>query len=212
MKLINIITPVSRIANLPKIYESIITSKINGIDIVWYIVVDERAVSIDSISKYKEHCTEWNTKGDIVIEYFSLFEINSRFGNAQRNFAFSKITNGWVYFLDDDTTIHTDLFKKIDNTLNENTDVILFQQKRNKSEFPFVDLLIPDLNTIINKGIGTVDTGQIIYNYQILKGDGYYPINFYQADGALIQRICRKVDVNRVTIIPETLALYNSLR
>jgi hypothetical protein len=211
MKLINLITPVSRIDNLPIIYHSILRSKINDINIKWCIVIDERVVPNNKINEYKDYFKKLNNN-DIQIEYYSLLDINSRYGNSQRNFAFSKITDGWIYFLDDDTTLHPNLFKQIDSFLNEANDIIMFRQRRDKSEFPFVDVLIPDLDNIINNGIGTVDTGQIIYNYQILKGDGYYPIDFYQADGALIQRICNKVERHKVVIIPDVLCLYNSLR
>jgi hypothetical protein len=212
MKLINLITPVSRIDNLPIIYHSILKSKIIDIDIKWYIVIDEKVVSPDKIREYKEYLTQLNTSNIIQVEYYSLLDVNSRYGNSQRNFAFSKITDGWVYFLDDDTILHPNLLRQINNFLSENNDIIMFSQKRDKSEFPFVDVLIPDLDNIINNGIGTVDTGQIVYNYQILKGDGYYPIDFYQADGALIQRICSRVEKNRVVTLPDVLCLYNSLR
>ena len=88
---LNIITPCSRPHNLQKIYESINIPKENY---RWIIVFDAKDIP-DNIPNCEPYA--------IKVE-------NSIVGNGQRNYALNLIKTGWIYFNDDDTTIHPKLW------------------------------------------------------------------------------------------------------
>lgn len=208
---INIITPVSRPQNIYLLHNSIKQSLPSHIQIKWILVLDENILSVEVIEKYKLYFLD-KQDDNLNIEVYSLYDKNSKFGNAQRNLALTKIEEGWVYFLDDDTVVHSKLFNTLFPYINENVNLILFSQKRDPSEFPFVEILIPNIEDIRKKGIGSIDTGQLLYRSSIIEGQGYYPIDLYQADGALAEKICKTVEDNKTRIVPEILSLYNYLR
>ena len=106
---INIITPCSRPENLSKIAKSINIPKENC---RWIVVHDTLyPFTIDTVDQHRE---EYWIKDD-----------KSIVGNAQRNYALNLIKDGWIYFNDDDTIIHPDLW---DNIKDLENDFISFKQ------------------------------------------------------------------------------------
>ena len=106
MMYLNIITPCSRPQNLKLISESINIPKENY---RWIVVFDGL-----EIPEIPNNC-----------EAYSIKDNNSIYGNAQRNYALDLITDGYVYFNDDDTIIHPELWDEIKDKEN---DFISFKQ------------------------------------------------------------------------------------
>ena len=106
MMYLNIITPCSRPQNLKVIYESINIPKEN-----YRLIVVFDGLEIPEIPN---NC-----------EAYSIKDNNSIYGNAQRNYALDLITDGHVYFNDDDTIIHPELWDEIKDKEN---DFISFKQ------------------------------------------------------------------------------------
>lgn len=86
--MMTIFTPCSRPYNLPIIEKSIIDN-LGTKHLRWIVVYDAEEIPECNISFAEQYCI----KGGVS-------------GNLQRNFALSKISDGWVYCLDDDNLIH----------------------------------------------------------------------------------------------------------
>jgi len=136
---INLITACSRPNNLKKIERSINIPKEYY---KWIIVFDLNELpSIDMIPEYCDIYTYKNT--------------NSIVGNSQRNYALDLIKNGYVYFNDDDTELHKDLWNNIKNL--ENDFIYWNQNDTNNAE---------RLNTKEVK-VGTIDSHSFMLNYEL---------------------------------------------
>ena len=94
---LNIITPCSRPENLLKISESINVPKENY---RWIVVFDMD--KLPSKELIPENC-----------EVHLYRENGSVVGHAQRNYALSIINDGHIYFNDDDTLLHSELWENI---------------------------------------------------------------------------------------------------
>lgn len=102
---LSIITPCSRPVNLKRIAESIQFDKIDR----WYIVYDTSPAKGTTVPRTYEKQFLDNPK-------ISELECNIRcWGNPQRNLALSLITNGLVYYLDDDNIIHEAFWSELDS-------------------------------------------------------------------------------------------------
>ena len=98
---ITIITPCSRIHNLPMLYESIKFDKIHK----WIIVYDTTVNSYCHSFIHSEQIIEVDCKSSL----------NGVVGNTQRNYALSLVEDdNYIYFLDDDNIIHPDFWKIIE--------------------------------------------------------------------------------------------------
>ena len=106
MMYLNIITPCSRPQNLKLISESINIPKENY---RWIVVFD--GLEIPEVPTNSEA--------------YSIKDNLSIYGNAQRNYALDLITDGYVYFNDDDTIIHPELWDEIKD---KDADFISFKQ------------------------------------------------------------------------------------
>ena len=105
--ILNIITAVSRELNLYYIeYE---LRKIKNLDIRWYLVFD--GISMTSLKIPKD------------IKYYHAEISNPKkrdsSGAVQKNIALSKITEGWIYALDDDNSIHPNFEKEFLNAIKK---------------------------------------------------------------------------------------------
>ena len=178
---INIITPCSRPENLKKISESINIPKDNY---RWIIVFD--AVSLPNVDLIPINC-----------EYYLHKDINSISGNGQRNYALKLVNTGYVYFNDDDTIIHPNLW---DNIKNLDNDFISFQQLNINGSLR--------LNGN-NISVGNIDSHNFIINNDII-GDNKFIINRYESDGIFAEECFKK---SKTFIhINKPLSIYNYLR
>lgn len=176
---LNIITPCSRPENLHIISESI---NIPRDQYRWIVVFDSEDVP---------------TTVPTNAECYSHINLNSRFGNAQRNYALDMIKSGHIYFNDDDTTVHPDLWGQISHL---DSDFISFKQVNKNGKLRL------EGNNI---SIGNIDSHNFIIHSNIL-GDTRWVLHRYDADGLFAYECKQKsktyVYLNRI------LSVYNSLK
>lgn len=177
---INIITACSRPNNLHTISKSI---NIPSENYRWIVVFDFE--TLPPIELIPENCETYLHKNK-----------ESTSGNSQKNFAIDLVNDGYVYFNDDDTIVHQDLWE---NVKYLNNDFISFQQldKRNRVRL----------------------TGQVKYqkidshNFLLTReliGNSRWVVNKYEADG-LFAVECHSKSKDPI-IIDKPLSVYNSLR
>jgi hypothetical protein len=181
---INIVTPCSRPENLIQIANSFNIPKEN---FKWIIVFDSEVLP--------EYPTALDF--DIDVEFYAHKDLKSVVGHAQRNFALDLIKEGYVYFNDDDTLLHPELWENIKNI---NADFISFNQA-------FAD-------GSLRLKCGRTDVGFIdSHNYIIDKktiGDTRFEIEHYTADGIFADACAQKT--NNKVFIDKILSIYNQLR
>jgi hypothetical protein len=177
---INIITPCTRPANLPKIAASI---NIPTANYRWIIVRDANNDNPDN-----------NDNTEIFFHTNPL----SKFGNAQRNFALDLIDNkdSHVYFLDDDTTLHPELWESVRHF---DMDFISFNQCHPNGTHRLGGRI----------EFGKVDSGNVLISRALI-GDTRWVLNRYGADGIFIEE-CFKRATNPI-YIAKTASIYNNLR
>ena len=178
---INIITPCSRPYNLHKISESINIPKENY---RWIVVFD-----LEELPK----------KELIPINCETYLHKNkySNYGHSQRNYALDEITDGHVYFNDDDTIIHKHLW---DNIKDLNNDFISFMQENKNGQIK----LIGD-----NISLNFVDSHNFIVHNSII-GNTIFDIRHYNSDGYFAVE-CYNKSKNK-KYIDKVLSTYNSLK
>lgn len=107
MRLINIVTPVTRPENLPAMLDSILTAK-EGVDVEvkWWLIFDKPADF--------ELKSEW-WRGVPFVHAEKVYTADSRnmWGGPQRNRAYDLITDGFVTSVDDDNAVHPDYFRAV---------------------------------------------------------------------------------------------------
>lgn len=179
MKL-TIITPVTRCGNLSTIRKSI---NIPREQFRWICVFD--AVSLpDSLP---EDC-----------EAYSYVDPKSGMGNAQRNFAINLVKDGHIYFNDDDTTLHSLLWDRVNHL--ENYDFIHFSQNCKNGSLRLKGERVAN---------NYIDSHNFIVSRQCV-GDLRWLLNNYDADGIFAEN-CYKKSKSSI-FISEVLSIYNSLR
>ena len=180
MKLLNIITPCSRPENLHIISKSINIPKDNY---RWIVIYD--GISLPSADLIPENCE---------IDFY--YDADSCFGHYQRNYGMDLIKEGHIYFNDDDTTIHTDLW---DNIKDLENDFITFNQNDKNGGL-----------RLENRGVavGQIDSHNFIFDSKISEGIRF--LNRYEADGIFAEQVFynSKSHIN----ISKVLSIYNSLR
>lgn len=181
MEYLNIITPCSRPQNLYKISESInIPSK----KYRWIVVFD--LDYLDDMTLIPDNCEYYFHKNNLSIS-----------GNSQRNFALDMIKRGHVYFNDDDTIIHPELW---DNIKILDNDFINFTQLNKNGKVRLK-------GDIIN--VGSVDSHNFVVSNVII-GKTRWIINKYEADGYFAKECYSKSKNN--LFIDKPLSIYNYLR
>ncbi len=179
---LHIITPCCRPENLKQIAESI---NIPRASYKWWVVMD---------------ATPEETDTTLVPETANLiFHKNKKSvaGHAQRNFALELIKDGYVYFLDDDTLMHPDLYKAI-AILPEENDFIHFDQAH------------PDGTKRIGGTVEVnhIDTGSAVASRELI-GYNRFRTDLYNADGFFWKAVSR--NAKRPKYINQTLSIYNKL-
>lgn len=197
---INIITPCSRPQNLQKIAESINIPRGNY---RWIVVFDSDKV---------DHPNSFDQKilpdqVDYKVDYYLAKKSNSVAGNHQRNigldillkeFSLQNLDDEFIYFNDDDTTIHPNLWNSVKNL--SDYDFIHFAQVWKNGE-----LRIPgDLVCVCG-----IDSHNYLFKASLV-GDTRFILDKYEADGIFATEIYQKAQ-NKI-YLPVVLSVYNSLR
>jgi len=177
---LNIITPCSRPENLHVISKSINIPKENY---RWIVVFDLN--ELPSSDLIPENCEPYAYKDP---ESFS--------GNGQRNFAIDKIEKGYVYFNDDDTILHKDLYESIKDLT---FDFITFPQ-----EWPNGHIRLKG-DTV---GVNHTDSHNFVLSHSLI-GDTRWRLGIYAADGIFAYECGSKTSVK---FINKVLSTYNTLR
>src|SRR4051794_18544377 len=124
MKLLNIITPVSRIENLPLLYDNI-SYYAKRLKVVWWIVLD------NSLRKHYQNI-HLNDHDHLNIKLLVSPYTNGLGGYAQRNMVLDLLEENkeqWVYNLDDDNILHPGFIDFFISDANiDNHDVVLVSQ------------------------------------------------------------------------------------
>jgi hypothetical protein len=178
---LNIITPCSRPENLLKISESINVPKEHY---RWIVVFDMD--KLPSKELIPENC-----------EVHLYRENGSVVGHAQRNYALSIINDGHIYFNDDDTLLHSELWENIKDF---NFDFLSFNQ------------LLKNGNPRLKSGlvsVGDIDSHNFIVSNDIVK-DTRFIVGRYDADGHFATECYKKSII--ILYINKFLSIYNSLR
>lgn len=178
---INIVTPCSRPNNIEKIYESICIPLENY---HWYIVLD-----MDFIPK--------GLPTNDNITYVPYRDANSLAGNSQRNLALELISGDYVYFLDDDTIMHSDFWNTVSGY---SYDVIVFNQA-------FKDGSLRLFGGHI--GPKVVDTGNVLIRRDTI-GDIRWDVKEYNADGYFLRDVSKMTKSKKY--IPKIISYYNKLK
>jgi hypothetical protein len=175
---LNIITPCSRPQNLHLIAESINIPKENY---RWIVVFDADEIP-DEIPD--------------ICEPYTVKVIGSISGNAQRNFALDLITDGHVYFNDDDTIIQSTLWDEIKE---KDADFISFKQANKDGSVRLEGIEIKT---------NYIDSHNFITSVECIKSR--WVLDRYDADGIFASE-CFK-NAKQHLYIPKVLSVYNFLK
>jgi hypothetical protein len=179
MKVLNIITPCSRPQNLLMLSESINIPKDNY---RWIVVYD--GIELPNKDLIPENC-----------EIYSFKDESSTYGNYQRNYGLNLIEEGHIYFNDDDTTLHPQLWENVKNLEN---DFITFNQVEKNGTPRLIDRKVE---------LTGVDSHNFIFHHSLIEGVRFK--NTYDADGYFAID-CFKKAKNYIHL-SKVLSVYNSL-
>ena len=177
---LNIITPCSRPQNLDVISNSINIPKDKY---RWIVVFDLPEVP----ENIPDNC-----------EVYAIKDVNSTSGNAQRNFALGLVTDGHIYFNDDDTIMQSNLWDEIKN---ENTqDFISFKQANKDGSIRLEG---------VNISVGYIDSHNFVVSTKCVDNTKWV-LNRYDADGVFARECYEKAKT--ILYIDKVLSVYNTLR
>jgi hypothetical protein len=177
---LNIITPCSRPENLHIIAKSINIPRENY---RWIVVFD--AEELPSSDLIPENCEPYAHKDPASFS-----------GNGQRNFGIDKIEKGFVYFNDDDTILHKDLYESIKNV---KFDFLTFPQ-----EWPNGTLRL-NADSI---GVNHTDSHNFVVSHSLIETTRW-ELGIYAADGIFAYECASKTSPLRIN---KVLSTYNTLR
>jgi glycosyltransferase involved in cell wall biosynthesis len=175
---LNIVTACSRPENLSKIAESI---NLPTASYIWWIIVDGPGPLPDI-----------NFRRNVKVFYHP---DKSAVGNGQRNFALDQITGGYIYFLDDDTVLHPDLYKSVEAMEN---DFIHFDQAHRNGSKRIGGTI----------AVNHVDTGSVVCSRALI-GDSRFRNELYNGDGVFWSSVFSRA--KNPVYIPQPLSIYNAL-
>jgi hypothetical protein len=179
---LTIVTPCSRPENLEKLYKSIQFDKIT----LWLIIYDTRKLNFEK--RFNDpKIIELECKDEGIV------------GHQIRNMSLNIITQGLIYFLDDDNIIHP-FFWYITNHFKEgsiHTFNLLYQ------------------NGSILKGENpapkNIDIAQCVFDKSLV-GDIRFNANNYSADSVFISELCNKnKDTTQIVYFNYIATYYNWL-
>lgn len=184
-KKLTLITPSMRPQNLLKVKESI---DFNYVD-EWIIVYDG--------SKLPENPNQFADSGNPKIKEY-IHTDYGRSGNPQRNYALDHVQNEntYLYFVDDDNTIHKDLYKLL-NILDDEKFYTFNQEKKNRIKGSRIEL-------------GYIDTAMFLIDFNLCKNIRWIP-DLYEADYYYIND-CYSLNKDKWIFVDNPLSTYNIIQ
>ena len=177
---LNIITPCCRPANLQAISKSI---NIPLTHYRWIVIFDSENIP--------------DLQLPATCEPYTFRDKKSVAGHSQRNFAKKLVHKGHIYFNDDDTVIHPDLWNNIKDLDN---DFISFSQNTASGDLRLYGDVIE---------VKSVDTHNFITSCELLRNNTFVSTR-YDADG-IYAKACY-AQAKSPIFIPKVLSVYNALR
>jgi glycosyltransferase involved in cell wall biosynthesis len=194
----NIITRCSRTKNLLKVKESIFKTDSN---IIWWITFDTSILKDIDAELLSE------LQSDKIKLFFKKSSQND-YGHAFINDAIDKISDGWVYVLDDDNILHEDFIQTLTDKIKENPDkrAFIFNQKVDGKDFTKLDVRLAKPE---NMKPQLIDMAQFLLRRDLI-GELRLKLGDYKADGYFIEDIYQKSPED-FYFIDEILCYYNFL-
>lgn len=190
--MIHILTRCTRQTNLIKIHQSIKDS-------TWHVMFDTNTLK-DIDAETLNYLQENN------VNVYFLKSDPSSFGYDMINYVIKRITDGWIYILDDDNIIHPEFYEEINKSIQTtNSNIFVFNQQVDGKDFTKLDtrLALPE-----NMRLQGVDIAQVIFNRNILKYDF---ILDYKSDGYMIEKLYNEIP-EEFFFINKVLCYYNFLQ
>jgi cephalosporin hydroxylase len=192
MQTLNIITPLSRLVNLPELSEQVDALKSSAIRIKWWVIMD------NALEKHHKEIANILHLQPTTFCWLSP-HTNAIAGHAHRNFALDKLMamanvcrghDEWVMFLDDDNYPDDSVtnFLESKEELLKDYDAILVDQYVFDKTMQLQLRLKADPN---NVKVCHVDTAQIVFRLRAL-GDLRFIEDDYCADGHFIEALYNK--------------------
>jgi hypothetical protein len=175
---LNIITPCSRPEFLDAVSKSINIPKDNY---RWIVVFDSETIP-ENIPECEAYCIK---------------DANSVCGNAQRNLGIDLVTEGWIYFNDDDTIMHPELWYNIKDLDN---DFISFDQVWTSGAHRLYGNIVK---------LSYVDSHNFILHTSLV-GNERFVLSRRDADGVFAENCYNKAKNKHY--INKVLSTYNSLQ
>lgn len=177
IKELNIITRVTRIDNLKKVYESVFAGieDTRNLYVKWHVVFD-----LNFIQSVPVDILDWQSQEVIFYYQRSNKDLLQPFCSE---IAATLDTDELVYILDDDNAIHEDLYAYLDNN-DLDWDVLVFDQFVNGKDFTGLHIR---LGTPQNMKVQHVDIAQCIFSAHLFHEYSWGP--GYRADGELIEQL-----------------------
>lgn len=203
-KLLYIVTPASRLQNLPLLKENIEKNIDSRILVRWLIIIDPKLSSFynDVIKLEKTHIP------NLLIYTFICPGVDKNIaGHTSRNYSFFLINtvkdaNCLIYFLDDDNLLHSDFMKYISDFDFNKYDILIFSQL---DKYNFLRLKSSEGCA----KVGFIDTAMFIFDVSILNGLKFREDD-YAADGLFAEQLVKQT--NKIYYEPKPLCYYNKLR
>lgn len=200
--ILNIITAVSRELNIYLIDHEL--RKIKNLDVRWYLIYD--GISMTSI-KIPE---------DIKYYHAEISNPKKRdsSGAVQKNIALSKITEGWIYVLDDDNSIHPNFEKEFSNAIKKypNKKAFVFSQVNYKNKIMISSKQVRETTTKMPFENWAVDAGGYVIHYDLVKKTNARYLEFKHESDRYFWKYIIENCLNEIEFIDKPCFLYNALR
>lgn len=197
-ELLNIITVSARPENISLIGKNILSQKKEWKGkLYWNIIFDfdNEIVLSEELKTFLYSNNEW-----IKFEFLKHPCNKSSGGNHGKDILIKRISQGWIYQLDDDNELYPNFLKNVQNLITENPNKNIFcfwQHGRYK----------PNLKKDLKAGI--TDTAMYIFNKSACENIDY-PL-YYGGDGVFLEKIIEKNNES-FHIEKKVLCWYNKLK
>ncbi len=196
---INIITRCTRPSNLRKIKNSIFRTK--EFEIAWWVGFDTsilKDIDADILSEIQDSNTH----------ILFINGIDGDFGHSIINTIIDKISDGFIYILDDDNILHEDFYEKIKSSIDLNPEKIgfIFSQRVDGKDWSGLQIRLASPE---NTKVQHIDMSQFLISRDLISDSRLESMN-YKADGVFIEKLFND-NKDKFLFIQDILSYYNYL-